>query len=221
MPTRIDHFLIGTPDLQKGIDFIEALFGERPVLGGAHEDRGTINALLGLSNDQYVEIIAPGPHQSFDSVVRHTCESLKAPTFCWWAVRNDDLPEVQKKLSALGIETSSIVNGSRTTKSGELLTWKMLLPKSDEFGAYLPFFIDWGMAPSPAWSLTSAGFLLTLKLEHPKGNFLRSILEVSELQEPALVIVETEKIGLSLTISLETGERVVLKNTGSLPPSAE
>ena len=65
--SRIDHVILGTNDLQKGIVELERLTGVRAVFGGAHPGRGTQNALIALGGEHYLEILAPNPEDSASS----------------------------------------------------------------------------------------------------------------------------------------------------------
>ena len=59
----LDHLILGTSDLSRGIQFIEQRTGVHAAFGGVHSGRGTHNALLPLGPRCYLEILAPDPKQ--------------------------------------------------------------------------------------------------------------------------------------------------------------
>ena len=86
----LDHLLLGAPDLERGIEWVERLTGVRAVVGGSHPGRGTRNALLSLGARQYVEIIAPDPAQS-GSTPTLDLKALPEPRLVNWAAATADI----------------------------------------------------------------------------------------------------------------------------------
>ncbi|MEE8485479.1 MAG: VOC family protein, partial [Acidimicrobiia bacterium] len=60
----VDHLVYSTPDLDEGIHLVDQLFGTDVTPGGRHENWGTRNALVSLSEASYLKIIGPDPQRS-------------------------------------------------------------------------------------------------------------------------------------------------------------
>lgn len=141
VPTLLDHVLLGSSDLERGIAFVEEHTGVRAAFGGVHPGRGTQNALLSLGERRYLEIIAPDPKQS--SVEQYSIiTKLEEPRLIGWAAHRDDLEKFARQLRKEGIEFEGPQAGSRERPDGKVLHWKALRLK-DDHGGLLPFFIEW------------------------------------------------------------------------------
>lgn len=141
VPTLLDHILLGSSDLERGIAFVEEHTGVRAAFGGVHPGRGTQNALLSLGERRYLEIIAPDPKQS--NVEQYSViTKLKEPRLIGWAAHRDDLEKFAERLRQQGIEFAGPQAGSRERPDGKVLGWRALRLK-DDHGGLLPFFIEW------------------------------------------------------------------------------
>src|SRR5207244_9033260 len=92
VPRLLDHILLGSNDLDRGIAFVEQHTGVRAAFGGVHPGRGTQNALLSLAAStaqgpgRYLEIIAPDPNQSGGtSPLLDKLKHLTEPRLVGWA----------------------------------------------------------------------------------------------------------------------------------------
>jgi len=145
-PTMLDHILLGSDDLDRGIAFVEERTGVRATFGGVHPGRGTRNALLSLGERHYLEIIAPDPKQdtveSFAAPMLTALKQLSRPRLVGWAAHPGDVDAFAKKLREAGIAIQGPRPGSRSRPDGLMLHWKTL-GLADDRGGLLPFFIEW------------------------------------------------------------------------------
>jgi Glyoxalase-like domain len=141
-PKLLDHILVGSPDLEKGIAFIEERTGVRAAFGGVHPGAGTQNALLSLGRNRYLEIIAPDPQQPASADMRNL-RKLEEPALVGWAQHPGDIEAFAQRLKGEGVEVIGPKPGSRRRPDGRVLNWKTLALK-DDAGGLFPFFIEWG-----------------------------------------------------------------------------
>jgi hypothetical protein len=142
VPKLLDHILIGAPDLDAGIQFVEDFTGVRAAFGGVHPGAGTRNALLSLGTNRYLEIIAPDPNQLASDDARDL-RKLEEPVIVGWAQHPGDIDAFALRLKSEGVETIGPKPGSRKRPDGRILNWKTLALKDDDDGLF-PFFIEWG-----------------------------------------------------------------------------
>lgn len=206
MKTVVDHLMWGVADLDEGIAEAGRLLGVTPVPGGVHTGLGTRNALVGLADGKYLEIIAPDPAQRLAGTFGAVLADLSHPALLTWALASRDLPGIAAGLAAAGVETRGPVRTRRTTPAGELLEWDLLFSRSHVFGALLPFFIDWLDCRHPAETLVSGGSLEALAIATPHAGQLRALL--GEIDVP-LVIVESDEPTLHATIETVHGPVVL------------
>ena len=173
----IDHLLIATPELELGCKYIFEQFGVEPIIGGSHPGKGTRNALLGLEDDIYIEILAPDPHQAADLPLGQYLRGLEQTTLMWWAARCRDFDALAGRLQQHDVEILSRGPWSRRLPDGRELEWELLIPGASAFQAALPFFIHWGeMTQHPSRNLPVCGALNSLHISHPANEELRQIL---------------------------------------------
>ena len=155
MNSQLDHLIWVCADLEHGSRRFESLTGVRPRYGGVHASGVTHNALVGLGERCYFEILAPvGPAAPGDD---HWCRLARAApepqvlTYCLRSPR--PLSELASTFASLGWQNAVVASNGRTTPEGVRLRWQWLAPSVDEFGFAFPFFIDWLDSSHPAESL--------------------------------------------------------------------
>ena len=169
----LDHILLGSQNLQQGIDFVAERTGVGPVFGGVHPGRGTQNALLSLGERRYLEIIAPDPLQpNAKNPLAVKLRSLKQPGLVGWAAHPGNLQAFAEKLRAARIAFEGPTPGSRKRPDGRLLEWQTL-GLADNASGLLPFFIEWKPgSPHPATDAPEGCSLLAFAAETPNPGEL-------------------------------------------------
>lgn len=146
MLTRIDHVMIGVPDLPAGMAQYRKLgFDIEP--GGVHPGKGTHNAIA-FNRDDYIELIAIGDRAQYDRVAGASPSHdgglarfvAAGGGIRYVAIQCDDLEAQVLGMRARGVEVSDPIPGSRTTPSGVALHWRVAVLGA---GNPLPmFFIE-------------------------------------------------------------------------------
>ena len=151
MNSYLDHIIWACSDLEYGSRRFEALTGVQPRFGGVHASGLTHNALVGLGNRCYLEILAPvGPAGPGDDAWCRLARAAREPrimTYCLRSAR--PLSELASTFVALGWKNSVVASNGRTTPEGVRLRWQWLAPTVERFGLAFPFFIDWLDSPHP------------------------------------------------------------------------
>jgi len=209
-PALLDHILLGSSDLARGIDFVEKRTGVRAAFGGVHPGRGTRNALLSLGDHtrlelnprRYLEIIAPDPQQS-GAPDHYGLLKLTEPRLVGWAAHPGDLNQFATRLRQAGIAFDGPIPGSRKCPDGRLLQWKTLNLK-DDHGGLLPFFIEWSADTVHPSADSPAGCrIVRFEIATPEPEQLSKIVAILSLD---VKIVKAEHAQLRATIAGPKGE---------------
>lgn len=179
----IDHIILRTPSLARGIEAFTRLTGVVPTRGGQHPGRGTENALVSLGAGQYLEILAPVA-SARDSAAGAPDDSIPLrPT--GWAVHTRDLEALIARVGAAGFPLLGPTPGSRRMPDGTLLEWRTAGTRDPDLG-HAPFFIEWGSGTTHP-SRTSPGGcrLVSFGLVQPDTTRLSAFLRATGY-EPAL-----------------------------------
>lgn len=174
MPTVVDHLLFAGPELEALTSQLERLSGAAPISGGRHEGLGTHNALMGLSGERYLELIALDP-SSPEGIFADAITYLTEPALHTYCARVTDLDALCHRARALGLEAVQ-APGSRVQPDGTLLEWSLAFITGHPYGGHFPFFIDWGGSRHPSLALPAELTLITLWLEHPDVAGLSELL---------------------------------------------
>jgi hypothetical protein len=130
MLTRIDHLMIGVPDLAAGMAQYRRL-GFDIYAGGIHPGKGTHNAIA-FNHDDYIELIAirdPAEYAISAAASRSPDGGLAkfvdaGGGIRYVALQSDDLAADVAAMRARGVAVNGPVPGSRRTPAGVELRWQ-------------------------------------------------------------------------------------------------
>jgi hypothetical protein len=172
-----DHVMYGASDLDACVEEMFARTGIRAAYGGSHPGFGTHNALLGLGDRRYLELIAPVPGQEASSPLAALLAQLQAPRIILWAVRTKNIETAAGAARARGYDPGSVTEVSRTTPEGMRLSWRLTFGGSDVALGVLPFLIQWTGDTHPADNAPQGCVLGRLRAEHPRAGEMRAALD--------------------------------------------
>lgn len=136
---EIDHVVIGVPDLDAAATTFDDLYGLSAIEGGRHPGWGTANRLVPLGSTYLELVTVVDPAEAANSTFgRWVSAMLDGGASLGWAVRTGDLGTTA---SRLGLE---VAEGSRRSRSGDLLQWLIAGVAEAAEQPWLPFFIQWG-----------------------------------------------------------------------------
>jgi hypothetical protein len=139
---KLDHvsYAVLNNELADTVQRLGADLGASFIDGGKHPRFGTRNFILPLSNNSYIEVVAPLEHPAAESVpfgqaVRRRAES--GGGWLSWVLAVDDLAPLEEKVGR------SAGPGHRVRPDGIELRWNQIgiIDLLDD--PQLPFFIKW------------------------------------------------------------------------------
>ena len=206
-PNQLDHLVFTAPDLQAGMDSIEALLGTRPVIGGQHPKWGTHNALLSLGNMVYLEVIAPDPTLPAPTEGRLLASEFnRPPHLATWVLRSESIDSLRNRAVQAGVPLGPVEAGQRQKPDGSMLQWKLSDPHAFPNDGLTPFLISWGNTPHPSASLPVAGSLHKLILEHPDPETVTASLSALGVD---LSVLKSDVPRVAALIQTENGLKLL------------
>jgi catechol 2,3-dioxygenase-like lactoylglutathione lyase family enzyme len=133
MLTRIDHVMIGVPDLQAGIDAYTRV-GFNVFPGGVHTGKGTHNAIA-FHDEDYLELLSVrdrGEHLAAAGAPGSPDGGLveflaRGGGLRYVILQSDDLAADVAAMRTRGVEVSDAIEGERRTPAGQVLRWRQAL----------------------------------------------------------------------------------------------
>ncbi len=164
----LDHIILATADLSRGIEEFARLTGVTPRRGGRHPGLGTENALIGLGSGHYLELLAPIVPQADSAPVRLIPAG--------WALHTKSLTDLLGRVRGAGFQVLGPIPGSRRTPDNTLLEWRTASTGGPGLEA-APFFIEWAVStPHPSTTSPAGCHAASFELVAPDTTRLQSLL---------------------------------------------
>lgn len=199
----LDHLAVTAETLEEGRLRVEEMLGAALQPGGRHAHFGTHNALLGLDDGLYLEVIATDPEASAPDCPRwfDLDRFAGAPRLGAWICRTGALEPAIDRFPGAG-KPVALERGA--------LRWRMAVPHDGvlPYDNLFPALIEWQGALHPAASLRPSGCSLArLIVSHPEASAMASAL-APVLADDRLCF-ETGSPGLRAEIATPSGLRIL------------
>jgi hypothetical protein len=207
--SALDHLVITAGSRAAGMAYVADALGVAMREGGEHPRMGTHNALLGLGEAEYLEVIAADPdapapaRPRWFELDRHGADA--EPRLAAWVVRTDDIHAA--------VDRSSIPLGQVEAMSRGSLSWLITIPPDGRLplGGAVPALIEWPTAEHPAASLPDMGCRLEeLVIHHVEAERLEEFLKDIGFEGPVTVARPEPNLGPGLTARIRTPTGSVL-----------
>ncbi|MGH3369613.1 MAG: VOC family protein [Nocardioidaceae bacterium] len=137
---RLDHlsYAAGPDGIKATVEQLSAKLGAQFVDGGVHPRFGTVNFVLPLENDRYIEVVDVLDHPASDKApFGQAVRARKEMGGGWlgWVVCVNDMERLEKRLGR------EAVRGNRHRPDGVNITWRQIGVKGLIADPQLPFFV--------------------------------------------------------------------------------
>nr|WP_238528011.1 VOC family protein [Aquimarina agarivorans] len=202
---RIDHIVYTVFDLDAAIQFFTKKIGVTPIFGGYHKNQGTKNALINLSDECYLEILAiDNTNTSIKPPRWMGVDVLKKNQITRFALKSKALKKESKILKLYDSKMGIISNGLRQTSNGNILKWELTLPLPKPEVEIFPFLIDWsGSKTHPSLQLPQMDCkLIKFYGTHPNPKKFDRLFEMLDF---SIQIKKDKKISLQMILDTPKG----------------
>ncbi len=158
MTAVLDHLVIGGTDLGLLVAWWKQQTGTDAARGGSHPGFGTRNALIGVDDSTYVELISHDPDQPEPDRPRLFGIDALEPNSVQLSTMVLAVPDIAQATAAFrdaGLNPGKVFAAERTRGDGVTLRWQLAIPPDQKMGGAQPSLIQWGDdTPHPGTVLT-------------------------------------------------------------------
>lgn len=158
MTAVLDHLVIGGTDLGLLVAWWKQQTGTDAARGGAHPGFGTRNALIGVDDSTYVELISHDPDQPEPEEPRLFGIDALEPNSVQLSTMVLAVPNIAEATAVFrdaGLNPGKVFAAERTRSDGVTLKWQLAIPPDQKMKGAQPSLIQWGdHTPHPGTALT-------------------------------------------------------------------
>ncbi|HEV7862012.1 MAG TPA: VOC family protein [Acidimicrobiia bacterium] len=220
MRIRLDHLLLGVPDLEAGVDWLQAATGVRAAGAGTWDDEAVGLAFASLSGRAYLAVVGPDGSAAPSGSLGARLGAPAGPRLIGWAGAVDAgaLDGLAGQARAAGL-AAVVGETARRRPDGRTVVSRHLTLEGAAIGglaagrggadgragsgaAHLPVFVEAGRGAHPSIDAPGGLRLRSFSVADPAPDGLRKLLEGLGVE---VEVVEGAP-GLAAVLSSPTGE---------------
>jgi catechol 2,3-dioxygenase-like lactoylglutathione lyase family enzyme len=173
--TLVDHVVLGVPDIQKGLDYVESLTGLRPFAGevSAGATRSFVSARLNLGGKQFLEVVGPNPtFEGEPDGIGARAAALPGPRLVFWVMGVRDLGAYLRDAVRAGYpfnDTNHVRNGGYEYRMGAI---------DAEAAPHIPSVIEWkSRDDGEELAATVGSRIVDFTVHHPEAQKVQKVYD--------------------------------------------
>jgi len=208
LTSAIDHLVVTAPKLSVGVQYVEQKLGCEMQPGGQHARMGTHNALLKISENCYLEVIAIDPNAPPPRRARwFELDALRAddrPRLAAWVVRTNNL--------RMAAEVAELDLGAVEEMNRGPLEWLITIPANGQlpFNGVAPALIQWKCEQHPVTRMAESSIsAIQLTGRHPEARQINNLLHRIGFVGDVAIDEPSDGVTVSLSATLQTARGIV------------
>jgi catechol 2,3-dioxygenase-like lactoylglutathione lyase family enzyme len=177
MRTPLDHLLLGVPDLEAGVDWLQAATGVRAAEAGSWDDEAVGLAFASLGGRAYLAVVGPDGSAAPAGSLGARLGTPAAPRLTGWAcaVEPGALDGLAAAAGAAGL-AAVVGEQARRRPDGRTVGTRRLVLGGGDGSAHLPVFVEPGRGAHPSIDAPGGLRLRAFSVADPDPDGLRTLL---------------------------------------------
>jgi catechol 2,3-dioxygenase-like lactoylglutathione lyase family enzyme len=203
MRTVLDHLLLGVPDFEAGVDWLQAATGVRAAGAGSWEDEAVGLAFASLGGRAYLAVVGPDGSAAPAGSLGARLAAPAGPRLVGWVspVEPGALDGLAAAARAAGL-AAVVGELARRRPDGRTVVSRRLVLGTGAGSAHLPVFVEPGRGAHPSIDAPGGLRLRSFSVADPDPDGVRKLLAGLGLE----VEVEEGAPGLAAVLGSPIGE---------------